>query len=137
MSGARLFVAFALTLGAAHCRGHAGAPAAQAESETPPAAEVVIPPAASASERPAPVAVAPPAETSTTKICDRYWARLIACNEAMTAKAPEATRARMRADLAAAETEVKKAWAEMEPEMMDSACKAALDAIETNPACPK
>lgn len=78
------------------------------------------------------------AGSSGSKVCDDYWTKLKACNEASLKAMPDGdakTQAKKAMD--DAEKASKDAWKEVKGEALDSACKTAMDALANNPACPK
>lgn len=69
------------------------------------------------------------------KTCDDYWTKFKACNEKGLAAMPEASREATKKSYDDAEKMSKEAWAKMDAAMLETTCKASLDALEKS--CPK
>lgn len=73
-----------------------------------------------------------------SKICDDYWAKYRACNEATLKAVPDGpAKDTTKKQLEDSEKTIKEGWKEMKGDVLDAACKASLDALASNPNCPK
>ncbi|NUP07060.1 MAG: hypothetical protein HOW73_13480 [Polyangiaceae bacterium] len=76
--------------------------------------------------------------TSGSKVCDDYWTKLKACNENALKAVPDGpAKDQTKKGFEDAEKQTKEAWAKMEGPGLETACKAAIDALAQNPNCPK
>jgi hypothetical protein len=75
--------------------------------------------------------------SSGSKVCDDYWTKLRACNEKALKDAPDAAKEQMKKGFDDAEKMSKDAWKDIKGDALDTACKAAMDALAANPNCPK
>jgi hypothetical protein len=69
--------------------------------------------------------------------CDKYWTKLRACNDAAVKSAPPSVREQVQKSMDDAEKQTKEAWKNMDPATMERACKTMIDALDSNPNCPK
>ncbi len=78
------------------------------------------------------------AGSSGSKVCDDYWAKLKACNEAALKAVPDGpAKETSKKAMDDAEKASKDAWKDMKGDALDAACKTAMDALASNPNCPK
>lgn len=78
------------------------------------------------------------ATSSGNATCDKYWAKVRACNEAAVKSAPASVQATMKKAMDDAEKQTKEAWKGLgDSPALSAACTAALDALSQNPNCPK
>ncbi|MBL8740261.1 MAG: hypothetical protein JNK04_04175 [Myxococcales bacterium] len=75
--------------------------------------------------------------SSGNKVCDEYWTKLKACNEAALKAAPDAAKEATKKGFEDAEKMTKEQWSKMEGPALEAACKAMVDGLAQNPNCPK
>jgi len=79
-----------------------------------------------------------PGGSAGSKVCDDYWAKYRACNEATLKAVPDGpAKESTKKTLEDSEKTIKDSWKDMKGEALDAACKMSMDALASNPNCPK
>lgn len=82
---------------------------------------------------------APAVPSTGNATCDKYWVKLRACNEAAMKNAPPSAKETMKKAFDDAEKQTREAWKMFDSNdaALASACKAMVEALDSNPNCPK
>jgi hypothetical protein len=73
-----------------------------------------------------------------SKVCEEYWTKSKACNEASMKAMPDGpAKDSMKKTLEDSEKTTRESWKNLEGKALDDACKQMVDALASNPNCPK
>lgn len=68
--------------------------------------------------------------------CEAYFSKMRRCMEESVKLAPQSTRESVMKSVLEAERQSRESWKALDHGTLDTVCKTALEALDSNPACP-